>query len=179
MKLASLRRGGRDGTLVVVDRHLGHAVAVPAIAATLQQALETWVESGPRLAAVAAALASGGGTGAFALLPDQLASPLPRSYQFLDGSVYLHHLLKARHARGAAMPSNHLTEPLMYQCVSDCFCGPCETLQLPSEDLEIGYEAEIAIVVDDVPMGVSAAAAVSHIKLVMWLNDVTARADPQ
>lgn len=176
MKLASLKRGGRDGTLVVVDRALKQAVAVPHIATTLQQALDDWAARAPQLAAVYAALEAGTGVDAFDFNPQRAASPLPRSYQFLDGSVYLHHMEKARRARGVAMPPNYTTEPLMYQGLSDGFGGPCDTMRFPAGDLEIDYEAEIAIVTDDVPMGVSAAEAVNHIKLVMLLNDWTARA---
>lgn len=176
MKLASLKRGGRDGTLVVVDRCLKRAVAVPQIASTLQQALDDWGRLAPQLAAVSAALEAGQCDKAFAFTPCEAASPLPRSYQFLDGSVYLHHMEKARRARGVAMPPNYTTEPLMYQGLSDSFGGPCDAMRFTSEDLDIDYEAEVAIVTDDVPMGVTVAAAAAHIKLIMLLNDWTARA---
>ncbi|MCB1747992.1 MAG: fumarylacetoacetate hydrolase family protein [Gammaproteobacteria bacterium] len=176
MKLASLAGGGRDGTLVVVDDALERAVAVAAIAPTLQRALDDWTRAEPALRAVAADLAAGRCADAFALDVSALASPLPRAYQFLDGSVYLHHMEKARRARGAAMPANHDTEPLMYQGVSDGFCAPHGAMHLPSEDLDIDFEAEIAIVTDDVPMGVDVGAAASHVKLVMLMNDFTCRA---
>lgn len=176
MKLASLRAGGRDGTLVVVDRDLRTAVAVPSIARTMQSAMERWDEAAPALEAVYAALNAGAQAGAFDLRVDDLASPLPRSFQFLDGSVYLHHMEKARKARGAAMPANYLTEPLMYQGLSDAFCGPTEPMVFPTEALDADYEAEVAIVVDDVPMGTSVAEAGGHIKLLMLLNDYTLRA---
>ncbi len=176
MKLASLKRGGRDGTLVVVDRALGRAVAVPHLASTLQQALDDWASMAPQLAIVSATLEAGHCADAFAFEPRETASPLPRSYQFLDGSVYLHHMEKARRARGVAMPPKHTTEPLMYQGLSDTFGGPCDAMRFPNEDLEIDYEAEIAIVTDDVPMGVTVTKAATHIKLVMLLNDWTARA---
>lgn len=176
MKLASLKRGGRDGTLVVVNRELTNAVAVPDIAPTLQSAIERWSEVESKLATVYTQLGAGRRSDAFALDVSQLASPLPRAFQFLDGSVYLHHMEKARKARGADMPPNYKTEPLMYQGLSDRFDGPTDPMRIPSEDLELDYEAEIAIVTDDVPMGVSAAAAAKHIKLVMLLNDYTLRA---
>ena len=176
MKLASLKRGGRDGTLVVVDRSMQHAVSVVDIAPTLQAALDHWHETAPRLAAVSAALAAGQCAQAFAFDAREVASPLPRSFQFLDGSVYLYHMEKARRARGAEMPSNYRTEPLMYQGLSDGFIGPCETSLWSSEEFEIDYEAELAIVTDDVPMGVSERNAAQHIKLLMLLNDWTARA---
>ena len=135
MKLASLKSGGRDGTLVVVDRRLERAVRVPQIVATLQQALERWHEVEAPLAMVAQELEAGTCADAFAFDPALAASPLPRAYQFLDGSVYLHHMEKARKARGAAMPPNYKTEPLMYQGLSDAFCGPYDPLQLPDDNL--------------------------------------------
>lgn len=175
MKLASIKDGSRDGALVVVNRALTHAVRVPDIAPTLQQALEGWPVSAPKLAAVAEELEAGNRTDAFVFDPAQAASPLPRAYQFLDGSVYLHHMQKARKARGAEMPPNYKTEPLMYQGLSDRFDGPRDPMRIPDESLGLDYEAEVAVVVDDVPLGVSAEQAASHIKLVMLLNDYTLR----
>lgn len=175
MKLASLKEGGRDGTLVVVDRELTRAVKVPHIAVTLQQALERWNRAQPALQGVADALARGSVDQAFALDVAALASPLPRAFQFLDGSVYLHHMEKARKARGAAMPPNWRTEPLMYQGLSDRFIGPREPMALPDEALGLDYEAELAVVVDDVPMGTPVEAAGRHIRLLMLLNDYTLR----
>ena len=176
MKLGSLREGGRDGTLIVVDRDLQRAVRVPEIAATLQRALENWAACAPRLAAVYLALLRGKRSDAFEIDSEALASPLPRAFQFLDGSVYLHHMAKARRARGAAMPPNYETDPLMYQGVSDRFMGPREPMAFPDEALGIDYEPEVAIVVDDVPMGTRSDDAAKHIKLVMLLNDFTLRA---
>jgi fumarylacetoacetate (FAA) hydrolase len=176
MKLASLKSSSRDGVLVVVNRDLTRAVQATGIAATMQQAIEQWSDAAPRLQAVFERLQAGDCPGSFVLDVNQLASPFPRAYQFVDGSVYLHHMEKARKARGAAMPPNYQTEPLMYQAVSDAFCGPTEPMLLPSESLDIDYEAEVAVVVDDVPMGTAAAAASRHIKLVMLLNDYTLRA---
>ena len=176
MKLASLKRGGRDGTLVVVDGSLQQAVSVVDIAPTLQLALEQWHAVAPRLAAVSMALAAGQCAQAFAFDVRAAASPLPRSFQFLDGSVYLYHMEKARRARGAEMPANYRTEPLMYQGLSDGFMGPYDATCWASEALEIDYEAELAVVTDDVPMGVSVSDAAQHIQLLMLLNDWTARA---
>ena len=176
MKLASLKHGGRDGSLVVVDRQMQYAVGVADIAPTLQAALDRWPETAPRLAAVSAALAAGECPQAFAFDPRAAASPLPRSFQFLDGSVYLYHMEKARRARGAEMPVNYRIEPLMYQGLSDGFIGPCDASRWSSEAFDIDYEAELAIVTDDVPMGVSERDAAQHIKLLMLLNDWTARA---
>ena len=176
MILASLKQGGRDGTLVVVDSTRTRLRPVPQIAATLQAALDCWSEAAPELQAACADLNREPAQSSEPLDPAALACPLPRSYQFLDGSVYLHHMEKARRARGADMPPNYRTEPLMYQGVSDGFCAPGEPMRLPSEDLEIDYEAEIAVVLDDVPLGISAAAAGKHVKLLLLMNDYTARA---
>jgi len=176
MKLASLKSGGRDGTLIVVSRDLRHAARVPDVAPTLQHAIENWHQSRPMLEKAAQSLDAGAASGAFEFDPTQLASPLPRAYQFLDGSVYLHHMQKARKARGAAMPPNYETEPLMYQALSDSFRGPLDDMPLPSEDLEIDYEAEVAVVVDEVPMGTPADRAGNYIRLIMLLNDYTLRA---
>lgn len=175
MKFASLKEGGRDGTLVVASRDLRHAVRVPHIAATLQQALEDWARKAPALQAVYDELNAGRASASFALDPEALASPLPRAYQFLDGSVYLHHMEKARKARGAEMPPNYKTEPLMYQGLSDRFIGPREPMAIPDEALGLDYEAELAVVMDDVPMGTKAEEAGSHIRLLMLLNDFTLR----
>ena len=175
MKLASLRENGRDGTLVVVRRDLRRAVRVPDIAATMQQAIENWDRVSPRLQDVSDRLQSGDLPGAFDLNVEALASPFPRAYQFLDGSVYLHHMEKARKARGAEMPPNYKTEPLMYQGLSDRFIGPREPMLIPDESLGLDYEAELAVVLDDVPMGTPASEAGRHIKLLMLLNDYTLR----
>ena len=175
MKLASLRAGGRDGTLIVVHRDLNRAVRVPDIAPTLQQAIENWATTAPRLRAVSDALNAGQCADAFALDHTDLASPFPRAFQFLDGSVYLHHMEKARKARGAEMPPNYKTDPLMYQGLSDRFIGPREPMRIPDETLGPDYEAEVAVVVDDVPMGTTAEQAGAHIQLVMLLNDYTLR----
>lgn len=175
MKLASLKSDHRDGRLVVVDAELTRAVEVPEIAATMQLAIENWQAVEPRLQEVHASLLAGHRSDAFPLALERLASPFPRAYQFLDGSVYLHHMERARKARGAEMPPNYKVDPLMYQGLSDRFDGPMDPMRLPSEDLGIDYEAEVAVVVDDVPMGVSVRDAASHIKLLMLLNDYTLR----
>jgi fumarylacetoacetate (FAA) hydrolase len=176
MKLASLREGGRDGSLIVVNRAMTHAVSASDIAPTLQSAIERWDTVSPLLGVLFEQLQQGRCDAAFALRTSNLASPLPRSYQFLDGSVYLHHMEKARKARGASMPSNYKTEPLMYQGLSDNFCGPNQPMRFPSSDMDADYEAEVAVIVDDVPMGTMVDEAGKHIKLVMLLNDYTLRA---
>lgn len=176
MKLASLNNGSRDGQLLIVNELLTHAVTAADIAPTLQAALDDWQTLEPLLEERYKNLNLGQQAGQFTFAPKNCASPLPRAFQFLDGSVYLSHMQKARKARGAAMPENFATEPLMYQGLSDSFLGPYEDAPFPSEDIGIDFEAEIAVILDDVPMGVSAADATQHIKLVVLLNDFTARA---
>jgi len=175
LKLASLKAGGRDGELVVVNKSLTRAVRATGIAPTLQAALDSWSTTAPKLRALAAMLENGGTGGSFELDVTVLASPLPRAYQFLDGSVYLHHMEKARKARGAAMPPNYKTDPLMYQGLSDHFDGPRDPMICADESLGLDYEPEVAVVLDDVPMGVGVEAAARHIVLVMLLNDYTYR----
>lgn len=175
MKLASLRRGGRDGTLVVLSADRTRAVIASDIAPTLQRALEDWAALAPRLAELSASLAAGTCADAFELAAGELASPLPRCFQFLDGSVYLSHMEKARRARGADMPADFDSQPLIYQGLSHGFLGPDEDAPFADPALGIDLEAEIAIVTDDVPQGISAADAGRHIRLVMLLNDWTLR----
>lgn len=175
MKLASLKLGGRDGTLIVVSRDLSLAVQVPQIAVTLQEAIEQWERVCGPLGEVYQALNQSKVPQSFAIDVNELASPLPRAFQFLDGSVYLHHMEKARKARGAEMPPNYKTDPLMYQGLSDRFIGPRDAMCIPDESLGLDYEAELAVVLDDVPMGVTSKEARGHIKLLMLLNDFTLR----
>lgn len=126
MKLGSLKAGGRDGSLIVVSRDLSQAVRATGIAATLQQALEDWEATAPRLNALSAELNQGIATGAFALDMALLAAPLPRAYEFVDGSAYLPHVERVRRARGAQVPESFYVDPLMYQAVSAGFNGPRE-----------------------------------------------------
>lgn len=175
MKLASLKEGGRDGTLVVVSRDLARAVAASGIAATLQAALDDWERAAPRLNALAEALAAGTAAGSFALDVAALAAPLPRAYEFVDGSAYLPHVERVRRARGAQVPESFYVDPLMYQATSAGFYGPRDPILVLSEDWGVDLEAEVVVVTDDVPMGVSAAAASSHIQLVGLVNDVSLR----
>lgn len=175
MKLASLKSASRDGILIVVNQGLSHAVRVPHIAQTMQEAIERWDSVRAPLQEVSDQLNRQEAVGAFPVDADTLASPFPRAFQFLDGSVYLHHMEKARKARGAEMPPNYKTEPLMYQGLSDRFIGPREPMLIPDESLGLDYEAELAVVVDDVPMGTPASEAGKHIKLLMLLNDYTLR----
>ena len=175
MKLGSLKEGGRDGTLVVVSRDLTRAVRATGIAATLQQALEDWSNTAPRLNALSEALDDGSADAAFDLDMQALAAPLPRAYEFVDGSAYLPHVARVRRARGAEVPESFYVDPLMYQGVSAGFYGPRDPVKVVSEDYGIDLEAEIVIVTDDVPMAVTPEQAASHIQLVGLVNDVSLR----
>ena len=175
MKLASLKEGGRDGTLVVVSRDLTQAVKATGIAATLQAALDDWHIAAPRLNALAEDLAAGKAGGAFALDMAALAAPLPRAYEFMDGSAYLPHVERVRRARGAEVPASFYSDPLMYQATSAGFLGPRDPVVVPSEEYGIDLEAEVVVITDDVPMAPSADTASSHIQLVGLVNDVSLR----
>ena len=175
MKLATLKAGGRDGTLVVVSRDLTRTVAVPEIAETLQSALDRWPETEPALRIIAERLEGGHEEGAFAFDPAQCAAPLPRAYQWCDGSAYVNHVELVRKARGAEMPPSFWTDPLMYQGGSDRFIGPCDPIEAISEEHGIDLEAEIAVVTGDVPMAVTPEEAGRHVKLLMLVNDVSLR----
>ncbi len=174
MKLASLNVG-RDGQLLVVSSDLDRAVPAYGIAQTLQAALDDWVSIAPRLEELAKTLAAGQASGAFDLDPGDLASPLPRAYQWADGSAYVNHVELVRRARGAEMPESFWSDPLMYQGGSDSFLGPYDDIVVASDDWGIDFEAEVAVITDDVAMGTSAADAAGHIKLVMLVNDVSLR----
>ena len=175
MKLGSLKEGGRDGTLVVVSRDLSKAVRANGIAPTLQRALEDWDNVAPRLNALSEALDAGDADGVFDLDMQALAAPLPRAYEFVDGSAYLPHVARVRRARGAEVPESFYVDPLMYQGVSAGFYGPRDPVKVVSEDYGIDLEAEIVIVTDDVPMAVTPEQAASHIQLVGLVNDVSLR----
>jgi fumarylacetoacetate (FAA) hydrolase len=174
MKLASLK-AGRDGRLVVVSRDLSRCAPAEGMAPTLQAALERWAEAEPRLRALAADLEAGRTSGQ-PFDQGACASPLPRAYQWLDGSAYVTHVELVRRARGAELPERFWTDPLMYQGASDNFVGPCDPIEAISEDWGIDLEAEVAVITDRVPMGTGAGHAGEHIKLVLLVNDITARA---
>ena len=174
MRLGSLKEGGRDGTLVVVSSDMSRAAAAEGVARTLQAALDDWPAVEPRLRDLAGRLENGAAD-AFALDPAALASPLPRAYQWLDGSAYVNHVELVRKARGVELPASFWTDPLMYQGGSDRFLAPTDAILAKDEAWGIDFEAEIAVVTDDVPMGVAAADAGRHIKLVMLVNDVSLR----
>jgi fumarylacetoacetate (FAA) hydrolase len=175
MKLASLRGGERDGELVVVDRSLERCVAVPDIAPTLQAALDRWNEVEPRLRAAAARLESADSAAVRGFDARACAAPLPRAYQWLDGSAYLHHVELVRKARGAQMPASFLTDPLMYQGGSDTLLGACDDAVFVSEEHGIDLEAEVAVLTDDVPLGTTAQASAAHVKLIVLVNDWSLR----
>ena len=175
MKLGSLKTGGRDGTLVVVDRALQHYVIAAGIAPTLQAALEDWANAAPRLNALSEELNAGQCEDAQRLDFTALASPLPRAFEFLDGSAYLPHVERVRRARGAEVPESFYEDPLMYQATSAGFLGPRDEIPVASEDYGIDFEAEVVVVTDDVPMGTSELAAADHIQLVGLVNDVSLR----
>ena len=176
MKLGSLKEGGRDGTLIVVSRDLKHAVKATGIAATLQAALDDWSNAAPRLNALSDELNNGNAAAAFALEMTALAAPLPRAYEFVDGSAYLPHVARVRRARGAEIPESFYVDPLMYQATSAGFLGPRDPVVVPSETYGIDLEAEVVVVTDDVPMAVTPAQAAGHIQLIGLVNDVSLRA---
>ncbi len=175
MKLASLKTGGRDGSLIVVSRDLEHFVAAAEVAPTLQFALDNWQRTAPRLNALYVELNQGSCDEIQDLDLDALAAPLPRAYEFLDGSAYLPHVERVRRARGAEVPESFYVDPLMYQATSAGFLGPRDSIPVPSEDYGIDFESEIIIVTDDVPMAVTAEQAGQHIQLIGLINDVSLR----
>lgn len=175
MKLASLKTGGRDGSLIIVNRSLERFAPAAAVAPTLQAALDNWLEIGPLLQAISDELNAGQRDDAAALNISALASPLPRAYEFLDGSAYLPHVERVRRARGAEVPESFYVDPLMYQATSSGFLGPCDPVPVASEEYGIDFEAEIIVVTDDVPMAVSESEAADRITLIGLVNDVSLR----
>jgi len=175
MKLATLKTGSRDGKLIVVSRDLRRAVAASEVAPTLQAALDDWAAKAPRLAQISALLNNDRAADAFDFDPNRCHSPLPRAYQWADGSAYVNHVELVRRARGAEMPPSFWTDPLMYQGGSDSFVGPCDPILAASEDWGIDLEAELGVITDDVPMGIGLSGAGEHIRLLMLVNDVSLR----
>ena len=174
MKLASLK-SGRDGELVVVSRDLGRAARVADIAPTLQTALDNWAETAAKLEQVYASLNAGDVSNAFDFDPGECDAPLPRAYHWADGSAYVTHVELVRKARGAELPDSFWTDPLVYMGASDAFIGPRDDIEVESEDWGIDFEAEVIVVTDDVPAGVSPGQARDHIQLVGLVNDVSLR----
>ncbi|MES2740595.1 MAG: fumarylacetoacetate hydrolase family protein [Pseudomonadota bacterium] len=175
MKLASLKNGRRDGQLVVVSRDLARCRAVPEIAPTLQAALDEWDRLAPDLERVYAAVNLAGAPGCEPFEARRCHAPLPRAYQWADGSAYINHVELVRKARDAELPASLHSDPLMYQGGSDGFIGPCDPILARSEEWGIDLEAEVAVVTGDVPMGVSEADAGHAIRLLMLVNDVSLR----
>jgi len=174
MKLATLKTNDRDGVLVVVNRELTKAKLVPSIALTLQAALDNWNKVEPELQKTYQLVNEGSGD-CIPFDPYRIASPLPRAYQWLDGSAYLSHVERVRKARGAVMPKSLYHDPLMYQGASDNMLGACDPIEAASEEWGIDFEAEVGVITDDVPYGISIEDAAAHIKLVVLVNDVSLR----
>ncbi|GAB2709584.1 fumarylacetoacetate hydrolase family protein [Aliiglaciecola aliphaticivorans] len=175
MKLASYKNASRDGQLVVVNKSLTQCVLVTDIASTLQQALDNWTQTSPKLESVYQQLNAGTLKDILSFDSKKCESPLPRAYQWADGSAYVNHVELVRKARGAEIPDSFWSDPLIYQGGSDDFIGPTDNVALPSDQWGIDFEAEVAIVTDDVPMGTSAENSGQHIKLIMLVNDVSLR----
>ena len=174
MKLATLKNGGRDGMLVVVSRDLARCQPVGGIARTLQGALDDWDKVAPELALVYDMLNAGHARHALPFDPASCHSPLPRAYQWADGSAYINHVELVRKARGAEMPASFHTDPLIYQGGSDSFIGPRDRI-VGDEAWGIDFEAEVAVVTGDVPLGATPAQGAAAIRLVMLVNDVSLR----
>lgn len=175
MKLATYKDGSRDGQLVVVSRDLGTAHYATGIANKLQQVLDDWGFLSPQLQDLYDELNSGRARHAFPFDPAQCMAPLPRAYQWADGSAYINHVELVRKARNSEVPDSFYTDPLMYQGGSDDFIGPCDDVIVPSEAMGIDFEAEIAVITGDVKMGTNADQALDGIRLVMIANDVSLR----
>ena len=175
VKLATLKDGTRDGQLVVVSRDLSRAVAAPRVAPSLQAALDDWSRTGPQLEELSRALNDGTADGWFAFEPAQAMAPLPRAYQWLDGSAYVNHVELVRKARNAEMPPSFWTDPLVYQGGSDDLLGPMDDAAFESEDHGIDLEAEVAVITDDVPMLTAVDEAGARIRLVLLANDWSLR----
>jgi len=175
MKLATYKDGSRDGQLVVVSRDLSTAHYATGIAQRLQQVLDDWNFLAPQLEDLYQTLNSGKARHAFPFDPKQCMAPLPRAYQWADGSAYLNHVELVRASRSAVVPESFYADPLMYQGGSDDFIGPCDPVVCRDESFGIDFEAEIAVITGDVPMGVSPENALDGIRLVMLANDVSLR----
>jgi fumarylacetoacetate (FAA) hydrolase len=175
MKLATLQGGSMDGKLLVVSKDVTRAVVAASVAPTLQQALDNWATSEPKLRALSAQVDGGNAAGAFALEPPRLAAPLPRAWQWLDASAFHSHGDLMEQVFNLAPPPEKHTRPLMYQGASDDFLGPAADVPLPSEADGMDFEGEVGIIVDRVPMGTPAAKAGAHIKLLVLINDWSLR----
>jgi fumarylacetoacetate (FAA) hydrolase len=175
MKLATYKDGSRDGQLVVVSRDLSTAHYAAGVAGTLQQALDDWNFVAPQLQDLSVTLNQGRARHAFAFDPRQCAAPLPRAYQWADGSAYINHVELVRRSRDSAVPESFYHDPLMYQGGSDDFLGPCDPIVCRSEDHGIDFEAEVAVITGDVPMASTPEQALEGVRLIMLANDVSLR----
>lgn len=175
MKLGTYKNGSRDGQLVVVSRDLTRACFATGIAAHMQQLLDDWTDLAPQLQALYDSLNAGKLADTFPFDPTNCMAPLPRAYQWADGSAFINHVELVRKARNATVPESFYTDPLMYQGGSDDFIGPCDDIVAVSEDFGIDFEAELAVITDDVPMQATPEQCLDHIRLVMLVNDVTMR----
>ena len=175
MKLATINDGTRDGQLAVVARDLKTAHLADGIAPTLQAALDDWPFIAPQLADLYQLLNSGRAPKSFEFDPAKCMAPLPRAFQWADGSAYVNHVELVRKARGAEMPASFWEDPLMYQGGSDDLLGPTDDIVLAHEEWGIDFEAEVAVITGDVPMGVTPDQAQLHIRLLMLVNDVSLR----
>src|SRR5436309_7408275 len=173
MKLASLK-GGRDGRLMVVSRDLTRCADASGVAPSMQAALDDWVVIAPKLRGIAEALEIGRTAGA-PFDQAQCAAPLPRSFGWADGSAYVNHVALVRKSRGAEVPPTFWTDPLMYRGASDEFIGPCDPIRAADTAWGIDLEAEVAVVVTDVPQGATPAQTAPLIRLFMLVNDVSLR----
>jgi fumarylacetoacetate (FAA) hydrolase len=176
MKLATIRNGSRDGRLAVVSRDLARAVYADGIAPTLLDAIERWAVVEAPLEKLAKQLADGQCNGGFAFQPEEALAPLPRCYQWLDGSTFANHGSLMERAFDLGIVNEYERYPLVYQGASDDFIGPRDDVRLPSEADNMDFEGEVAVIVDEVPMGESRAKMPGHIKLIMLVNDVSLRA---
>ena len=174
MRLCTLSDGTRDGALAVVHPDGGRCASARAVAPTLQAALDDWDRVLPELSRLAARLASGEVAGE-AIDFERVMAPLPRAYEWVDGSAYINHIVLVRKARGAEPPKTLLTDPLVYQGGSSDMLGPRTPIDLVNPDWDLDFEAEVGVILGDVPRGTTAADASAHIKLFVILNDVTLR----
>jgi fumarylacetoacetate (FAA) hydrolase len=175
MKLATYKDGTRDGQLVVVSRDLSTAHYATGIANRLQQVLDDWGFMAPQLQDLYETLNQGKARHAFAFDPKMCMAPLPRAYQWADGSAYINHVALVRASRDALVPESFYADPLVYQGGSDDFIGPTDDVVCPSESYGIDFEAELAVITGDVPMQATPEQALEGIRLVMLANDVSLR----
>ncbi|MBE8222285.1 MAG: fumarylacetoacetate hydrolase family protein [Bdellovibrionales bacterium] len=175
MKLATIKSSSKDGKLIVVSKDNKNAVEATDIANNLRQAIEDWTTTSPKLKSLYQKLNSGQLDNSFKLDESKLHSPMPRTFQWADGSAFIHHIKLVRQARGAALPETLTTIPLMYQGGGDDFISPTEDILQVDPSHGTDFEGEVGVIVDDVPMGVSPKDALNHVKLIVLINDVSLR----